>query len=161
MTQDMLNDLLFDLTMSAALQLGIWSSTVPTNITSTHQVYDFKYPRSLLGPYLACLLLSVPFLAIGLRSLHLNGVSAIDGSFVQILMTTTGSKRLEHAAAQGCLGGYENVPRGLQETRIRFGEFENLEDSAYKSGNDQTVSRAGFGLEGEVRPLRRGVRYGV
>ena len=65
----------------------------------------------------------MPFLYMGLASLRRNSVSAIDGGFLQILMTTMGSKDLEKAAAARYLIGNKNVPEGLKKMRIRFGEL--------------------------------------
>ncbi|KAF2805763.1 uncharacterized protein BDZ99DRAFT_466680 [Mytilinidion resinicola] len=158
-SQDILNDALFNLIMSAALQLGFWNTTVPVDTTSTHQAYSFASHRTLILPYLTCLLLSIPFLYFGLNSVRLNGVSATQGGFVQILMTTTGSKTLEQAAAAGCLGGDENVPEYLKTMRIRFGELVWSETD--RDGDGGAVRRAGFGTDDEVVPLRRDVVYGV
>lgn len=145
--------------MSAVLQLGFWHTTVPVNITNIHEVYSFVSPKTLIIPYLTCLLLSIPFLYLGLNSLRLNGVSAMEGGFLQILMTTTGSKTLEKAAMGGCLGGDENVPENLKSMRIRFGELVWSRD--VEDGDGGAVKRAGFGTDDEVMPLRRGVTYGV
>lgn len=145
--------------MSAALQLGFWYTTVPVNITNIQEVYSFISPKTLIIPYLTCLLLSIPFLCLGLNSLRLNGVSAIEGGFLQILMTTTGSKALEKAAAGGCLGGDENVPENLKRMRIRFGEL--VWSRVDEDGDRGVVKRAGFGTDDEVMPLRRAVAYGV
>ena len=43
-----------------------------------------------------------------------NGVSAIDGGFIQILATATASATIDKAAAGGCLGGEESVPKSLR-----------------------------------------------
>jgi hypothetical protein len=145
--------------MSAALQLGFWHTTVPVNITNTHEMYSFVSPKTLIIPYLTCLLLSIPFLYLGLNNLRLNGASATEGGFLQILMTTTGSKTLKKAATGGCLGGDENVPENLKRMRIRFGEL--VESRVDEDGDRGAVKRAGFGIDGEVMPLRRGIAYGV
>ena len=145
--------------MSAAFQIGFWKTRVPVNITNTHQVYSFASPKTLLTPYVVCLLISIPFLWLGWKSLRLNGVSAMEGGFLQILMTTTGSKTLQRAAADGCLGGDENVPEDLKGMKIRFGElvWDRIDGDIDKG----PVKRAGFGTDEEVRPLRRGVAYGL
>ncbi|KAF2502749.1 hypothetical protein BU16DRAFT_498544 [Lophium mytilinum] len=158
-SQDILNDALFNVTMSAALQLGFWNTTVPVETTHTQQVYSFVSPRTLIVPYLTCLLLSIPFLYLGMNSVRLNGVTAMQGGFLQILMTTTGSKILEQAAAAGCLGGEENVPEDLKAMEIRFGELICSETDT--EGDGGAVKRAGFGTDDEVVPLTRGVAYGV
>jgi hypothetical protein len=52
-----------------------------------------------------------------------NGVSATDGGFLQVLMTTRSSEALGRAASCGCLGGGENIPQGIRSMEIMFGEF--------------------------------------
>jgi hypothetical protein len=99
LSEQVLNDALFNMTMSAAIQLGFWDSEVPVHATSMQQQYSFSNLKTSLIPYIFCPLLSVPFPYIGLASLRKNGVSAIEGGFLQILMTTTGSRELERAAA--------------------------------------------------------------
>lgn len=68
--------------MSAAIQLGFWNTTVPVHATSMQQQYSLFSLKTILIPCLLCLLLSVPFLYIGLASLRKNGVSAIEGGFL-------------------------------------------------------------------------------
>lgn len=156
LSQDILNDALFNITMSAAYQIGFWQSTVPVNETDTFNTFSFASRRTLIIPYLICLLLSIPFLYLGINSLRLNGVSAMEGGFIQVLMTTNGSKALEKAAAGGCLGGGENVPEDLKNLKIRFGELVNN-----ASGDTGVVRRAGFGTEDEVAPLKKSVTNGA
>jgi len=96
----------------------------------------------------------VPFLAVGMLALFRNGVSAIDGSFMQIITTSTGSAILDRAAAGGCLGGNESFPQELKDLKIRFGEFIGRDDPGM-------VKRAGFGVDSEVTELRKGTSYGI
>jgi hypothetical protein len=139
LSQDVLNDALFNLTMSAAYQLGYWNTTVPVLVNNIQQQYSFESPKTGIVPYLLCLVISIPFLLLGLLTLRQNGVSTANGDFNQILMTTTttGSKALEEAAAGGCLGGDEDVPEKLKEMKIRFGGLHRIDESP--------VRRAGFG----------------
>lgn len=78
----------------------------------------------------------------------------MDGSFTQIITTSTGSAVLDRAAAGGCLGGNESLPDELKDLKIRFGEFVGREDPG-------RIKRAGFGIEGEVKPLEKGGNYGI
>lgn len=103
-------------------------------------------------PYLACLGLSVPFLLLALFSLHQNGVSAIQGGFLQMLTTIIGSDTLRKAAAGNSLGGEENVPEELKRLKIRYGELLGGNTRDY-------IRRAGFSTTEEVGPLRRGVAH--
>ncbi len=78
----------------------------------------------------------------------------MDGSFAQIITTSTGSATLDRAAAGGCLGGNESMPKELKDLEIRYGEFLGRDDPG-------RIKRAGFGVEGEVIPLRKGTNYGI
>jgi hypothetical protein len=151
-TKELLNEALFNLTISLALQLDYWNTTVTISTTEFINVYSFSNPKQLIVPYLACLLTSFPFLVLGLLSIRLNGVAAIQGGFLQVLMTTIGSETLKKAATGSSLGGDENVPNKLEKLRIRFGELIG-------GDNRDDVRRAGFGTEDEIIPLRCGVPY--
>ena len=49
---------------------------------------------------------------------------AIDGGFLQVLMTaSTGDTAIERAARPGCAGGKEIIPEELERLRVRFGEL--------------------------------------
>lgn len=66
-------------------------------------------------------------IVLGLAAFYTRnqGVSAITGGFLQILVTTTGRGSLEDVIAKGigAMGGYENVSEELEETMIGFGEL--------------------------------------
>lgn len=131
-----------------------WNTSANATIETTINIYEFSSPLNLYLPYSVSLLVALPFLCLGLWALWKNGVSAIDSSFLQILMTTTGSAALDRAAAGGCLGGDESVPDELKNMKIRFGEI--LEGK----GHGQ-IRRAAFGTEDEVTTLSRGNVYGI
>lgn len=129
-------------------------------MNSYFNAYRFSKPESLILPYGFGLLSSLPFILLGLWALHSNGVSAIDGGFIQLISTTTGSKELKTQAAAGSLGGRESIPIGLQNLKIRFGELKNK--TKYEVGGmGEEVRRAGFGTEDEVAPLTKGANYGI
>lgn len=151
-TQDLLNAALFNMTLTAGQMFNFSQTTTNAAVRSMQQRYSFASPKALLLPYLVCLGLAIPFLILGLKSLHANGASAIDGGFLQIVMTTLGSKSLEQAAAGGSRGGKENVPEELKKLRVRFGEL--LGDRAIGNGaEDSTVRRRmGFGTSEGLVP---------
>lgn len=142
------------MTTSIATVYGRWNTSANVTVLSVVNVYSFSRPLNLIIPYFLTLLLSLPFIILGGIALFNNGVSAMDGSFIQILSTSTGSSIIDKAAAGGCLGGNESVPDELKELRIRFGELIGRDDTA-------SVKRAGFGVEGEVRALEKGANYGI
>jgi hypothetical protein len=80
--------------------------------------------------------------------------AAIDGGFMQIIATSTGSAALDNAAAGGCLGGGESVAQELKDLKIRFGEIIARDEPG-------KVKRAGFGVESEINPLQKGTKYGI
>ncbi|KAL2063523.1 hypothetical protein VTL71DRAFT_5328 [Oculimacula yallundae] len=153
-TQDLMNEYLFNITTSMMLAYGSWTTTVNATRLTSHNVYAFSQPLSLLLPYFITLFISLPFVVIGCLSLFKNGVSALDGSFTQIITTSTGSAVLDRAAAGGCLGGNESLPDELKNMEIRFGEFVGRDDPG-------RIKRAGFGVEGEIKTLEKGEVYGV
>jgi hypothetical protein len=154
-TPDLLNDFLLNITLSAMTDFGWWTSN-DTAVTQwqTINAYNFSKPLNLIIPYFLCLFLAIPILAIGGFALRQNGVSATDGGFTQLITTSTGSAELEKLAAGGCLGGDENVPNGLKELRIRFGELVG-------DRKEGLVRRAGFGTVEETISLAKGELYGI
>jgi hypothetical protein len=133
---------------------GTWNTAVNATQINTITVYAFSSPLNLILPYFASLVIALPFLALGFWALWRNGVSAIDSSFLQILMTTTGSAVLDRTAAGGCLGGDESAPQELKDLKVRFGEIIDRKE-------DGRIKRAGFGVEDEITTLTRGDPYGV
>jgi hypothetical protein len=151
--QTTLNDQLINITMSVMMAYNQWSAQVNATVVDSVNVYSFSQPLVLILPYFISLAVALPFMILGFTALLRNGVSATDGGFMQIIATSTGSAVLDRAAAGGCLGGDENAPRELRELKIRFGEFVGRGDAG--------VKRAGFGVDGEVKPLRKGAQYGI
>jgi hypothetical protein len=154
-TEDLLNSLLMNVTLSIMASYGLWNTTTNVTTMTPVNVYEFSRPMNLYFPYGVGLLLALVFIVLGALALRQNGVSATDGGFIQLITTTTGSSKLNEAAAGGCLGGSENVPQQLKDLKIRFGETV---DAGEGKG---LVKRAGFGVEDEVRPLNREARYGI
>lgn len=118
--------------------------------------YVFSRRLNLILPYFISLGLAIPALIYALVLLyHTHHVAAMGDSFIQILMTTTGSPTLTELAVGGCLGGDNNVPKELKELKIKYGDITRSE-----GGIEPTVRHAGFGVEGEVTNLRRRAVYG-
>ena len=141
------------MTMSAMQAYGRWNTGANATKDTAVNVYSFSAPLNLIIPYFLTLALSIPFIILGGLALYWNGVSAMDGGFMQIITTSTGSAILDKAAAGGCLGGNESVPQELKDLRIRFGEFIGRDD--------ELVKRAGFGVESETTALKKGASYGI
>jgi hypothetical protein len=127
-TEDLLNEALANITISS-LSLNTHFQMIGGTSTRVFNVYHFNSRLSFYLPCSLCLLFTLPVLVLGLLALQHNGVTAIDGGFVQLLMTTTGRTVTADAAGTGCMGGEENVPKELKKVRVRFGEMvegENL-----------------------------------
>lgn len=154
MTQDLLNEFLFNVTLSIITNYGYWNTTVNVTTTTFINLYSFSSPTSLILPYFLGLAVALPFVALGLWALHSNGVPASDGGFIQLIMMMKSAK-LESEASAGCLGGGHNIPEKLRNLEIIFGEL--IEKDNYQG---EVVRRAGFGTEEEITPLRKGVKYG-
>lgn len=150
-TPELLNAAIANITISAAFHFGIWQANTTATITTWHNVYLFSAPYNLILPYALSLLLTLVLLLLGANALRLNGVSAADSSFIQLLTTTTGDGAIRRAAAGGCLGGSETLPPALAQLSVRFGELR---------AHGGLVRRAGFGTEEEVAPLVRAAAYG-
>jgi hypothetical protein len=155
-TESLLNEGLANITISA-LSLNTHYEVVNGSSMRVFNVYHFTNRLSFYLPYGLSLLTVVPVIALGFLALHHNGVTAIDGGFVQLLMTTTGRTELEDAAGQGCLGGEENVPKALKKMKVRFGEMitensverEYLLQSGYANFNDSALETDAMAIRQE------------
>jgi hypothetical protein len=65
-TEELLNEARFNLTMSAAIQFGTWITSADLVITTNYNIYAFASPHQFLIPYILCLILSLPFLFLGI-----------------------------------------------------------------------------------------------
>jgi hypothetical protein len=122
-TEASLNEALANLTMNVMFSIQQWNKVVSVEIQETSNVYSFAAPKNLIIPYFLSLGVVLLFLVLGGISTYRNGVSAINRGFIQIRMTTTGSKALEQAAVAGYLGGYESISKDLPDLQIHFGEL--------------------------------------
>lgn len=154
-TKELLQEALFNITLSTIFSTNLGSQTTTVATTVFQNVYFFSEKPQFFIPYFGTLVITLPFLILGLLALRWNGVSAAEG-FIQILTTTTGSKALDKASAGGCLGGEENVPKELKELRVRFGELVGITED-----EKRVIRRAGFGIEDEIVPLQKGGTYGI
>ena len=91
------------MTTSIMTAYGEWTTTSNATISKASNVFSFSRPLNLILPYLISLLLALPFILIGGIALHKNGVSAIDGGFMQIITTSTGSAVLNRAVSKSIL----------------------------------------------------------
>jgi hypothetical protein len=183
---EMAKELLANTTIST-LSLNERFDVVTGAESRNFPVYHFHNKLAFFLPYGLALTLAVPIIALGLVALYAqnHGVSAMSGGFLQLLMTTTGRTSIEAVVSKGSatLGGYENVPKELEDMEVRFGEFiegAGAEDVELKvletrasgcsgSAEDLEVAqdpeahtalgpqRAGFGTVEETRLLRRRV----
>ncbi|KAF3039746.1 hypothetical protein E8E12_006952 [Didymella heteroderae] len=142
MSEAILNEALANITISA-LSLNLWHDFIEGKDTRVYNVYHFQRHLNFFLPYGLCLLCALPIVVLGILALRHNGVSAIDGGFLQVLMTTaTGQTKMEVAAADGCLGGHENVPDTLKKLRVRFGELITTDQASKHAKRGNADSRA-------------------
>jgi hypothetical protein len=153
-TPDILTGYLLNMTVSIMTAFALWNTTANATVSAPLNIYSFSRPLNIILPYFLSLLFAVPFIVLGALALLSNGVSAIDGGFMQVIATSTGSAVLDKAAAGGCLGGVESAPQELKDLKIRFGEIIGREDPG-------RIKRAGFGIESEITPLTNGDNYGI
>ncbi|KAH6890271.1 hypothetical protein B0T10DRAFT_485456 [Thelonectria olida] len=156
-TEGLLNEAIANATLHIMLSrfpLSAYNTTATATSTAFHNTYSFQRPLNLVLPYALSLAFSLPFVAIGLVSLRRNGVAALSDSFIQLLVTTARSDRLDHIAAPCSLGGDELALKELARTNIMFGEVSKRYNS-----DGKVVKRVGFGLQGEVEPLCNGKSF--
>lgn len=81
-----------------------WDTSANATVLRAVNVYSLSRPLNLLIPHFVILLVSLLSVVLGCIGLIKNGVFAVDGSFMQIVTTSTGSSILHKAAAGGSLG---------------------------------------------------------
>jgi hypothetical protein len=126
------------------LTLDLWRGIVNGSVSRTYTVFRFDRRINFYLPCGLCLLYSLPVVALGMLALRSNGVSAIDGGFVQILMTAaTCETAVEKAARRGCLGGSKNMPEELMRLKVRFGELvpAGVVDAGESKAESEAVMR--------------------
>ncbi|KAJ6439250.1 hypothetical protein O9K51_08662 [Purpureocillium lavendulum] len=121
--EDFLISALVNVTTTAITGLGYWNVDVNVSEHKLVTVYAFSRPLNLILPYSISLLCSLPFIIIGFAAMHENGVPAIDGGFLQLLLTTRGSKTLDALALGGSLGGERNIPEELKNVKLQLREI--------------------------------------
>lgn len=158
-TEDILSTLLANLTFSIMATINSWNQTINVTQFPCQNFYAFSNPNNLLLPYFLTLIIVLLFLIIGTLALYENGIPAIDGGFVLILSTTTGSCRLQQAAAGNCLGGdADNTAlERLMDLEIQYGELVDMKVEV----EGCVIRRAGFGVKDEVAPVKKGEKYGT
>ncbi|KAF2819631.1 hypothetical protein CC86DRAFT_430414, partial [Ophiobolus disseminans] len=173
LNESLLNEALANITISA-LTLNTYYGLVRGSSSRVFNVYHFEKRLSFYLPYGLSLLFALPILVLGLLALRYNGVAAIDGGFVQILMTTTGRTELEEAAIKGCLGGEENIPKELKKLKVRFGEMHTDDQRGKEDGlpaqqeyranapstpasQSQYSDRTGEGINAEQAPVPQAI----
>jgi hypothetical protein len=147
-TEDLLNSLLVNVTLSVMTNYELWNQSTNATVENVLNVYSFSRPLNLYIPYGVGLLLSLVFIGMGSLALYWNGVDAIDGGFLQLVTTTTASRRFNDVASKADVGGSEDLPRELLDLKIRFGEVVDSE-------GDQMRRRVGFGVYEEVLSFSR------
>ncbi|KAF3008932.1 hypothetical protein E8E13_011326 [Curvularia kusanoi] len=158
----MANDLLVNTTISA-LALSENFGNVEGTETRVFNIYRFKNKLSFFIPYGLAIALGIPIIVLGLVSFHIQneGISAINGGFLQLLMTTTGRTDLEDIVhkTSGTLGGYENASDKLKAVEVRFGELVEVRDRELSQDSDRQTSDTNI-LQGSQRDRNDEVEAG-
>jgi hypothetical protein len=148
---DILNAALFNTTV-VYMYSSVNHQNQTTSTTQNYVLPTFIFSRqlNLILPYFIPLGLAIPAGIYAFFLLyHSHHVAAMNDSFIQILMTTTGSPTLATLASGGCLGGDNNIPKELEKLKIKYGDITSPNTGEGETG----VRQAGFGTEGEVTNL--------
>jgi hypothetical protein len=133
----------------------IWTTLLPIN--NATDLYVFNQKTQFYAPYAACFVATLLIYGIGIYGLFQNKYSA-DGSFLQIIATTTASENLRSEAANCSQGGMEGFSKKLKAMELMYGMHQHSQ-SERRSDHDPSytgVSRNfiyGFGTVDEVQRL--------
>jgi hypothetical protein len=140
-TEDLLNALLFNITVSA-LSLGTWKDNVSVTTTRYRNTYLFSHRTNLVLPYSICLAVALVFAAIAMWSLHQNGTPAADGGFLQVMMATRGDTEVERLVLIEGATAVDDISEDLGNLKVRYGHLIGQEN------------RMGFGTVDETAALK-------
>jgi hypothetical protein len=143
-----LNEGLQNVTLSLLNSLKLYNTTTNATVSQSVNVYSFSRPCNILFTYIFLLIIAIPFLILGGVSLYSNGISAIDGGFIQLVATTRGSKTLDNAAG-AYIGGDVDIPAEMLNLKLRFGQLADGGSAIFGT------RRSGFGTEHEIIRLSR------
>lgn len=108
------------------------------NATEFRNTYRFSEPLNLIPPYSLSLTMALSFVGIGTWSLLQNGVSAADGSFLQIVKSNAGRIEMEELVIKGSAEG-QFASKELLDLKIRYRELVDAKGMG--------TGRAAFGME--------------
>jgi hypothetical protein len=159
---DMAKELLANTTISALSSSEIFDTVNGTEARSFN-VYHFQNKLVFFLPYGLSLALTIPIVSLGFIALYIRnqGVSAITGGFLQLLMTTTGRTTIDAVLAEGTstMGGFENVSDELREMEVGFGELtvavdkeDLLPAESLSTGHEGDADDSG-GMQSEAEPV--------
>ncbi|KAF7948498.1 uncharacterized protein EAE97_003909 [Botrytis byssoidea] len=132
------------------------SSTEYANITTldTRNIYVY-HPLYLVLSYSIGFFLASLCGAIGLYSMHVNGVSH-SNSFSAIMLTTRNPDL--DILARGKSLGSDPLSKSIKNTKLRFGPLLS-QQAPDKIGSDESPRHVAFGFEGNVDELKKGGKY--
>jgi hypothetical protein len=147
-TEDLLNDVLTNITLSA-ISLGTWWDMVPVTTVRYRNTYSFANPINLIVPYSVCLAAATIFAGIAIWSLWQNGIPAADGGFLQIMVATRGNTAMERLVLRERILAINSLSEELMSLKIRYGELVAEEVQGIEGG------KLGFGTVEETLSLRK------
>lgn len=132
------------------------SSTEYANITTsdTRNIYVY-HPLYLVLSYSIGFFLASLCGAIGLYSMHVNGVSH-SNSFSAIMLTTRNTDL--DILARGKSLGSDPLSKSIKNTKLRFGPLLS-QQAPEKIGSDESPRHVAFGFEGNIDELKKGGKY--
>jgi hypothetical protein len=138
-TEDLLNTLLYNITLSA-FSLGTWKENVSVTSTLYRNTYQFSHKRNLILPYSICLSVAIVFAVIGMWSLFQNGIPAADGGFLQVMMATRGDTQMERLVLKNGSMAADDMLKKLGSLKVRYGELVSQEGTMGFGTVDETLA---------------------
>lgn len=150
-TEDLLNDVLTNITLSA-LSLRTWWETVPVTKMRYRSTYSFASPLNLILPYSICFAAATIFAVIAIWSLWQNSILAADDGFLQIMTATRGNTTMEKLVLQERLLEVDSISEELKRLQIRYSELVTEEILGIEK------RKLRFGTMEETLSLKKGRR---
>jgi hypothetical protein len=149
--QDLANNFTISLLSNPNMTVNVFT---PVSITTPQNIYQYD-SRNLIISYAAGITSTIFAVVVGLKAIHSNGVCH-STSFSAIMTSTSGNHQIGELSKGQSLGA-EPLSKTVAEKKLRLGVIKVAEDEAERDEWGDPLNRVGFGLEGTVMKLMKGV----
>jgi hypothetical protein len=150
--QDLANNITISFLSNPNMTVSV---STPVTITSSQDVYRYD-SRNLIISYTTGIVATFFAVIVGLMAIHSNGVCH-STSFSAIMTSTSGNPQIGELSKGQSLGA-KPLSRSVAKKKLRLGVIKLAKNEAEKDEWGDPINRIGFGLDGTVMKLIKGVK---